>query len=94
MLPAFKKTMRKRAWIMKLEALDNFYTDETKQVLAGRTFAVASPETGKDLIKAGLAQEVEEEEADASDTGETGEASATKATAAPQNKAKAAPATK
>lgn len=76
---------------MKLEALDNFYTDETKQVLAGRTFTVESPETGKDLIKAGLAQEVEETEEKDTDTGEP---SATKATAAPQNKAKAAPANK
>jgi endonuclease YncB( thermonuclease family) len=76
---------------MKLEALDNFYTDETKQVLAGRTFTVESPETAKDLIKAGLAQEVEEDGIDATDAGEP---DASKAEATLKNKAKAPPANK
>lgn len=75
---------------MQLKALDCFYTDETKQVLKDQTFSVASPETGKDLIKAGLAEELEEVEAVA----ETGETTATKAATTPQNKAKATPANK
>ncbi|WP_139317511.1 hypothetical protein [Rhizobium oryziradicis] len=76
---------------MKLEALDNFYTDETKQVLAGRTFTVESLETAKELIKAGLAQEVEDDGEEATDAGDP---DATKAETNLKNKAKAPPANK
>jgi len=44
---------------MKLKATDSFYTDETGSVSGGKEFEVESDETGKALIKRGLATEVE-----------------------------------
>jgi hypothetical protein len=71
---------------MKLVAVDSFYTDETKHVSARQEFKVDSDETGKDLIKRGLAKEIEmASKSSSSPAGEKSEK------ASPQNKAEVKP---
>ncbi len=74
--------------MLKLKALDSFYTDETKMVEDGQVFTVDSEAFAKDLVARGVAREAADDETPGKERKSQSAAPKNKdAGAAPSNKA-------